>query len=319
MSFWNGKKVIVTGGQGMIGSVLSELLIKAGASVTILDNGSRGKNYVPQADYVEQPADATNLALCTSVFQDAFAVFNLAAGVGGIYYNLSHQAEQYWWNLKLQAVPVLAAASCAIPVFVQTSTVCVYANGYNNPAKEENGHASEPEPANAGYAWAKRQGERICGWAFTGTDTKYCIVRPTNAYSERDYFDERAHVIPALIKKFTKGSKTAKVYGGEQTREFIHADDIARGMMIVAECGEVGKVYNLGTSGRTVISIGDLARLIKKLTHSKTEIEFDESAVIGDRHRSTDSTRAELLGWTSVIDLEKGLERVIRYYLGDQE
>jgi nucleoside-diphosphate-sugar epimerase len=179
---------------------------------------------------------------------------------------------------------------------------------------EKNGHLGEPESANAGYAWAKRMGERICSWAFAGTQTRYVIVRPTNAYGERDYYDEKAHVIPALVRKFTDGRKTVDVYGGRQTREFIHADDVARGMMIIAERGIDGHAYNLGTSGHTRVCISWLAKTIKTLAQSRAEINFVTDQPTGDEHRYTDSAKAMSLWWKYQINIEEGLESVIEEY-----
>lgn len=314
MSYWKGKKIVITGGAGMVGSLLSEFLIEAGAEVTIFDDGSRGKNIVVGAKIPHVFSDAGDIGTCGCVFRGKDAVFNLAAHVGGLYYNIAHQAEQFWGNMRLQVAPVLAAARNGVAVFLQTSTVCVYSAEHNCPAREIDGHRGEPERSNAGYAWAKRIGERVAHWAFAGTNTHYVIVRPTNVYGERDYFDERAHVIPALIRKFSENDGTVEVYGGEQSREFIYASDVARGMMIVAERGARGEAYNLGTSGKTQITIRELAAKIKRLTGSKGEIEFIDTKPTGDTHRFTDSSKAIALGWVPEVSLEDGLERVIRVY-----
>jgi GDP-L-fucose synthase len=256
---------------------------------------------------------------CEDVFGDADAVFNLAAHVGGVYFNLKNQAEQFWGNMQLQSIPAIAAAKMGVPIFVQTSTVCVYAERYNNPAREAYGHLDNPEPANAGYAWAKRLGENVALWAYEGVPgAKVVIVRPTNMFGINDYFDDRAHVIPALIKKFLRNDDEILVYGGSQYREFIYADDAAHGMMTIAEHGTHGEVYNLGTNGETVITIGELACMIRRLLDSKARIVFDTSAEIGDRHRRTDSTKAQRLGWRYQIGLQYGLSEVIEWYLNGQ-
>jgi nucleoside-diphosphate-sugar epimerase len=314
--FWQGKKTVVTGGCGMIGSHLVELLLDAGASVKVLDNMSRGQWMKSvQDEHLEYfTGDATDVSICGLVFLGAEIVFNLAASVGGLYFNLNHQADQFYGNVQLQTVPVMAAARLGIPVFLQTSTVCVYAENFNNPAEEIYGHLARPEKANEGYAQAKRDGEKVCGWAFAGTDTRWVIARPTNVYGIRDYFDDKPHVIPALIKKITDGRPAAEVFGGGQTREFIFADDVARGMMVLAEKGERGEAYNLGTNRETQVTIAELAELIKAISGNDTHLKFIEGET-GDKGRSTNSSKAHALGWRHQVGLEEGLQRVITWYL----
>jgi len=312
---WSGKKAVITGGAGFLGSHLAELLISMGAKITVLDNFSRGVYSVADADYMEFPYnDATDQAICEATFSNAYAVFNLAATVGGLYHNLSHQTEQFWENMKLQTVPAIAASKCEVPVFVQISTVCVYADHFNSPALEEYGHREEPEPANAGYAWAKRMGERVCSWVFENSLTTAVVVRPTNMFGPRDYFDEKAHVIPALVRKFLSDEDPVKVYGGPQTREFLYVEDAAKGIITIATEGSDGEPYNLGTSGRTTTTIHDLAILIKELTNSPSDIEFITDRPTGDARRHTDSSKAEALGWKATTSLREGLIKTIEWY-----
>ena len=320
--FWNGKRVLVIGGCGMVGSRLCEFLLDEGATVSVMDNMSRGTTVVERT-YAIFRSDATSEHACRAAMTSKDVVFNLSAKVGGIYYNVGHQAEQFWGNAELMTVPVIAAAQMRVPVYVQTSTVCVYDDSYNDPALESNGHLGEPEGANAGYAWAKRMGERVCAWAFEGANTRWMVVRPSNMFGLRDYFDEKAHVIPALFKKFLKNNGTVKVFGGGQHREFLYGDDAARAMMVVAEKGVRGEVYNLGTGGQTRVSIRDLAKLIRYITckvpGSWAEIELDSSQPTGDTGRSTDISKITNLGWAPCIGLKEGLERVLEWYLAQPE
>lgn len=313
--FWNQKQIIVTGAMGMVGSRLCEFLRDAGAIVHGIDDQSRGTHRVDGVQYhVGDAGDYTEWPyLFAYKHLKPFAIFNLAAAVGGVYFNQKNHAAQFTDNLRLQTTPARIAAERNVPIFVQVSSVCVYSDDYNDPALEYNGHVGEPEPANAGYAWAKRMGERACEWAFSGTDTRWCIVRPTNMYGIRDYFDERAHVIPALIKKCLTLDKFS-VWGGDQTREFLYADDGARGMMTVAEHGECGEVYNLGTSRDTQITIGSLARAIYELTGSNADVTIDCNTVTGDMSRCTDSSKAAALGWKYQVSLRDGLRQVIEWY-----
>jgi nucleoside-diphosphate-sugar epimerase len=85
-------------------------------------------------------------------------------------------------------------------------------------------------------------------------------------------------------------------------------------MMAVAEHGTHGEAYNLGTNGETVITIGELACMIRRLLDSKAKIAYDTEAEIGDRHRCTDSTKAQKLGWKYQVGLQWGLSEVIEWY-----
>lgn len=316
-NFWSDKQVVVTGSCGMIGSRLCKFLLDEGADVVGLDNFSRGTTRVSGVGYLEFPYnDATIMGNCKDAFISADVVFNLAAHVGGLYFNLKNQAEQFWGNMQLQSIPAIAAAQMEVPLFLQTSSVCVYAEKYNCPAQEPYGHLDNPELANEGYAWAKRMGERAALWAYRDVpDARVVIVRPSNCWGINDYFDGRAHVIPALIKRFIHNDDEVIVYGGPQHREFIYADDVARGMMVVAEYGVHNEAYNLGTNGATVVTIGELACMIRRLLDSKARIVYDTHAEIGDVRRRTDSTKAQRLGWKYQVGLRWGLSEVIEWYL----
>ena len=314
-NFYQDKRVVVTGARGFVGSFLVDMLVEQGANVYGMDNGVRGSNHNSHAHYADpRQADVTRQGNCAAVFRDADVVFNLAAHVGGLYHNIAHQAAQFWGNMQTLAPPALAAARAEVPVYLDVSTVCCYASGLNDPAHELAGHDLEPERGNAGYAWAKRMGERVCDWAFEDASTRYVIVRPTNIFGPRDYFDDTAHVIPALIRKFTDGREVVKVFGGGQKREFLYVEDAARGMMAVAAKGVRGEAYNLGTGGATQVNIRELALLIMEATQFRGHIQWVEDAPTGDWSRSTDVGKVHALGWDHHVTLEEGLRRTVEWW-----
>jgi len=289
------------------------MLVAEGAKVVVLDNFSRGNHRIDGVEYVG--GDAGDVKVCEDVFCGAHTVLNLVASIGGLYFNIANQLGQLWDNFRLQTAPVIAAKKCKVANFLQVSTSCVYADEHSNPCAVSNETLGEPSKANEGYARAKRLGEAAARLAFEGTETKYVIVRPTNMYGERDYFDENTHVIPALIKRFVDGDSPVIVYGGKQQREFLHAEDGARGMLEAMKDGKNGGVYNLGTDGATRISIEALARMIDLLSEAEATIEFVSDVEIGGHDRYTDCTQARMdFVWYHRIELLEGLARTIEYY-----
>lgn len=308
--FYTGKRVVVTGGAGMVGSALVRELVALGADVLVQDDFSRGSTYIKGATYIR--TDAGNETACRNALKGADALFNLAAWVAGVAYNQGHHGEMFARNVRLQTAPILAAAALGVPHVLQVSSVCVYAPEHNHPAQEAYGHAGEPHPANSGYAWSKRMGERAVAWAGL---SHAVIVRPSNIYGPRDYFDERAHVIPALIKK-ALDDETIRVNGsGHERREFIYVDDVARGMLVALERGQHGAAYNLGTDGETCVSIRWLLSLIQDATGTRDKnVQFASDYDPGDPARRSDCAAIRALGWQHEVSLTEGLRRTVEWY-----
>ena len=208
MSFWKDKKVLVTGGAGMVGSYLTEWLVTDGAQVTVADNLSSGKLEYLEAvldDISFHPIDLADLANCERVCQGQEVVFNLAAKVTGIGFNITHHAEMFESNMLLQQNVIHAAAGQRVKRFVQVSTACVYPHDAAVPTPESEGTRGEPEPTNGGYGWAKRIAEKLGDYYAQQYGMKVGIVRPYNAYGPRDHFDEvRSHALGALVMKFVE-------------------------------------------------------------------------------------------------------------------
>jgi GDP-L-fucose synthase len=312
--FWQRKRVVVTGGAGMVGVQLVGLLIESGADVTVLDNMSRGRNKLSGADYIVQDAGDENV--CIAVFEGADAVFNLAAEVAGVGFNQSHHVMMFERNMRLLAAPLSAAVKVGVERFLQVSSVCVYAPGYNNPAREENGHEGNPTPANVGYSWAKRMGERLAGWYTRENGIHTVIVRPSNIYGPHDYFDERGHVIPNLIKQVLNDKPYVEVHGDGQTyREFLYSADAASGMAFALAHGEPGEVYNLGTNGRTKINTRELLTIIEGIVGVKKERRPVVKGDTGDGERWSDCGKIEAMGWKADTTLEAGLKSTVDWYV----
>jgi nucleoside-diphosphate-sugar epimerase len=317
--YFNDKIVCVTGGAGFVGSYLVERLIELGAEVVVLDNMSRGKNVIEGASYV--PGDASLDSSCRYAFnhmrvrgEPVDIVFNLAASVAGVLHNMNHHHEMFHQNIGLQTMPVMAAEYVGVKTFVQVSSVCVYDPEYNHPSVEENGSLGEPHAANAGYAWAKRMGEQAIFWS---NIKRGIVVRPSNIFGPRDYFDSKAHVIPAVIKRFVD-LPVVNMYGPKDTvREFIYVTDVVEGMLAAAEHGADKGVYNLGVNDDdNTVTMEELADIIAgQLGDEDKAIVYHEDKGGGDPLRWSDSDLAhDELGWLAKVNLIEGIEETIQWY-----
>lgn len=312
--FYAGKRVVVTGGAGFVGGYLVRRLIELGADVSVVDTGERGTSHVEGARYASfQRSDVSNGYLCEKAFENHEVVFNLAAEVAGVLHNESHHSEMYHANSRVQTVPLAVAEYLGIEHFLQVSTVCVYAPEHLDPAQEANGSLSYPHKANWGYAWAKRMGERMLE---ISSIPHAVIVRPSNIYGPGDYFDDKAHVIPALIKRAYHDGPL-EVFGDPNIkREFLYVEDAAEAMIHAMWRGENKEAYNAGTDGDTQVTLSTLVGMILDITGNlNKEVIFNKNKGGGDPVRRSDGTKMrDVTGWEYSVGLREGLERTVAWY-----
>ncbi len=318
MEFWKNKKVLVTGGAGFIGSHVVEKLVARGATVTVLDNLQNGKaenldSVKDQIIFIQ--GDCMNTADAEKACNGQEVVLNLAARVGGIEYNRTHQATMMRDNLLIGTVMLEAARKSGVERFLVVSSACVYPRNVSVPAPESEGFLDEPEPTNGGYGWAKRMAEKLGMYYAEEFGMKVGIVRPYNCYGPRDHFDPKySHVIPALIKRVFDGENPVKVWGtGNQTRAFLYVEDFAEGMILAIENYPVPDPINIGTDDE--VSIKDLVKKIIDMSGVKTEIEFDTSKPDGSPRRNSDNTKAvKHVNFHPQMPLDEGLKKTIEWY-----
>ena len=323
MSFWKDKKVLVTGGAGFIGSYLSQLLVENGARVSIADNLIRGtrSRIARILDHVDlKILDLTDIRNCLEVSRSQDVVLNLAAKVTGIEYNRFNMADMFESNMKLQMNVLQAASESGVKRFLQVSTACIYPHDAKVPTPESEGERGAPEPTNEGYGYAKLMGEKLAKYYCREKGMEVVIARPFNAYGARDYFDEAtSHVIPALIRRVLEGDNPVVIWGsGNQSRAFVHAQDLARGMMLLAERGTPGQPVNIGHNRQ--VTMRQLFETICELTKMSPKPFFDISKPDGYAQRGADTTLLNALtGFVPAISLEQGIREMIEWFLQNKK
>tara|TARA_Y100000310_G_scaffold344360_1_gene456737 strand:+ start:13861 stop:14841 length:981 start_codon:yes stop_codon:yes gene_type:complete len=318
-NFYEGKRVVVTGGAGFIGSHLVDLLLQAGSDVTVpIKNDNDNPKYLNQSINkikLIKNSDLMNLETCKKVTNGAEIVMNLAAKVGGIEYNIKHPGSIFRENMQVFSNVLEASRLNNIERFLTVSSACVYPRYCTIPTPEEEGLLGSPEPTNEGYGWAKRMEEFMSVAYHKQYGMKIGIARPYNAYGPRDNFDpESSHVIPALIRRAITGENPFIVWGnGEQSRSFLYARDFAEGLMQVCEKYSQGDPVNIGSSEETKIK--DIVKLILEISGKSPEVIFDETKPTGQPRRCCDTKKCEKkIGFKAKTSLKEGLEETIEWY-----
>ncbi len=316
--FYKGKKVLVTGGGGFIGSHVVDMLVDSGAKVTVPVR-TKGKteflkDVLDRISIVE--ADLRDRSRVDALMQGQEVVLNLAAAKGGgIAHSMQHHGSLFRDNMSPFLQVLDSAREAGVERFLVVSSACVYSRDASNHALESEGFLGVPEAANAGYGWSKRM-EEYLGQAYAEEfGMKIAIARMYNGYGPRDdFFAEYNHVIPGLIKRIFEGENPLVVWGtGTQTRSFIYATDFARGILEVCEKYAVADPLNIGSDEE--ISIGDLARLLIELSGKEVTVEFDTTKPDGPIRRSADTSKAfEKIGFRTEVSLREGLKKSIEWY-----
>ncbi|MCL0102269.1 NAD-dependent epimerase/dehydratase family protein, partial [Dehalococcoidia bacterium] len=180
-TFWAGKKTLVGGGFGFLGSYMVAQLIEAKAIVTVADNLNNAYARDLSQDNVEFiQGDLSNSDLCDRLMEKKDIVINLAAKAYGMEYSRSHNGEMLVSNLLCTLVPLESARRQGVERFVIMSSSCVYPDEAPVPTPELPVFTGNPESVNEGYGWAKRIQELAGTYYAQDYGMKVAVVRPFN-------------------------------------------------------------------------------------------------------------------------------------------
>lgn len=302
-----GKKILLTGGAGFLGSYVLNELLESGCS--------RKHILIPRS----KNCDLRYLENCRKVVKNKDIIIHLAARVGGIGFNRERPAEQFYDNLIMSVQLMDEARKAGVEKFVAIGTVCCYPKYTPVPFKEKDLWKGYPEETNAPYGLAKKM-SLVQAQAYHqqyGFNAIYLL--PVNLYGPGDNFDlETSHVIPALIRKTyeakLKGIKEIEVWGsGRASREFLYVEDAAKAIVLATQKYDKPEPVNVG-SGKE-ITIKELAEMIKKIIGFKGKIVWDGTKPDGQFRRCLDVSRAyKDFGFKAKVPLEVGLKRTIGWY-----
>ena len=310
MSFWQGKRVMVTGGAGFLGRHIVDLLADRDAGV-----------FVPRSrDYNLVSFEQAQRAM--EDFQPQ-VVIHTAAFYGGIWINQLYPGRIFYENLVMGANLMEAARLAGVEKFVGIGTACSYPGYLEGLLKEENLWDGIPHETVVNYGLTKKI-MAIQGLAYKkqyGMDSIHLIL--TNLYGPWDTFNpERSHVVAALIRKFVEARQSAapevEVGGsGQPVREFLYVEDCAEAIVRAAEVYNDLTPLNICCGEGT--SIRKLAELVKGTVGFRGEIVWNTEKPDGQMMKVLDATRMErTLNWYPPTSLADGLRKTVDWYVAEK-
>ena len=310
-SFWQGKRVVVTGGAGFLGSFVVQQLQGKGCRDVFVP---RSREYdLVQMEAVHRLYEDTRPDL----------VIHLAARVGGIGANQANPGRFFYDNLMMGSQLIEVGRQRHLKKFIAIGTICAYPKFAPIPFKEDDIWAGYPEETNAPYGLAKKM-MLVQSQAYRQQyGFNSVVLFPVNLYGPRDNFDlETSHVIPALIRKCAEaqeaGSSDIVLWGdGTPTREFLYVEDAAEGILLAAEEYNDSAPLNLGTGEE--VTINSLATMVANELGYRGRITWDKTKPNGQPRRCLDVSRIKrAIGFEATHSLREGLKKTVQWYLANR-
>lgn len=316
MDFWKGKRVLVTGAGGFIGSHLTEELVKRGAKVKALVHYNSKSNWglLEQLEpdvlkSIEVTAgDIRGSYFCKTLLKNTDIVFHLAALIA-IPYSYVAPEEFITTNVIGTSNILQASIDTNVEKIVHTSTSETYGTAQYTPIDEKH-----PLKAQSPYAASKIGADKIAESFANSFNVPVATIRPFNNYGPRQ--SARA-IIPTIISQIVSGKKEIKLGDLKPVRDLVFVKDTVQAFISIAENkGTIGEVINIGTGYS--VSIGELAQMIIRIMDAKVEITQDKERFRPQKSEVFElvcnfDKAKEVLNWSPKISLEEGLRMTIRY------
>jgi UDP-glucose 4-epimerase len=307
------KKVLITGGAGFIGSNLARRLLQNGNSVTILDNYTSGYrsniDLLPEAKIIE--GDVRDKNSVELAIKGAEVVFHLAASVGN-----KRSIDFPIMDAEINVMGTLqvleAARKEGVRKIVTSSSAGIFGELKTIPIKED--HPIEPDTP---YGCTKLCEEKLCLSYAKLYDIEAVCLRYFNVYGPNQRFDAYGNVIPIFVFRMFENEPLI-IYGdGEQTRDFVHVDDVVQANIAASDSIGVSGAFNIASGTR--VTINHLVKLITK-NHASTIVKYTSERPGDVKHSLADISYAqEKLNYFPLVDLEKGVEEYVTWVQKSQK
>jgi GDP-L-fucose synthase len=300
------KKIYIAGHSGFLGSAILKIFREKEKNFKFLLTSRKELDL----------RDANNVNKWFRLNKPNYVII-AAAVAGGIMDNIKNPVKYILDNILIQTNIINSSHKHNVKKLIFIGSSCVYPKFSKIPIKETSLLTAQLEPTNQWYAISKIHGIKLCEAINIQHKKSFFSVMPTNLYGPNDKYDERSHVIAALIKRFhdAKINKKKKVvvWGtGNPKREFLYVDDCGYAIYKIFNSRSKQKLINIGT-GKD-ISIYKLALLIKKVVGFRGNIVFDRKKPDGVKIKTLDISLIKKTGWKPKTDLEEGLKKTYENY-----
>jgi GDP-L-fucose synthase len=311
LKHFKGKKILITGGTGLIGRQIVEILAKAGVKIAIV---SLDKIKVSeQAEHIY--GDLTSFEFCQKITKGRDYVFHIAGVKGSIEVTKSKPASFFVPLLMMNTNMLEACRVNEVAKVVYTSSIGAYADAEIFKETEN----LEGSPMDMYPGWAKRMAEmQIQAYKIQYGLDNFAVVRPCNVYGPGDNFDPaNAMVIPTLIQRIYRKENPVVVWGdGSAIRDFAYSRDVAEGIILALHYGTGARFVNLG-SGK-----GYSVKELVETLHSFIDFnyKFDTSKSSGFPRRVMDISLArKLIHYNPTTSLRDGLKETWDWFIKNQD
>lgn len=302
------KRILVTGGSGMLGSAVVRSL--AGHSCVVLAPSSREVDLLNARSIHEYILDSS-----------PDAIVHAAGKVGGIAANISEPTSFLYENMMMGMNLVKVASTIGVPELINIGSSCMYPRDVEGLLTEDLLLTGGLEPTNEGYALAKIATDKYCQFARSELGLAYITLIPSNLYGPGDHFDSaRGHLIAAAILKIwtaaQRGDESVDVWGsGTARREFTYVDDVADWIASIAATRvpkEFPSRMNVGVG--VDHTVNEFYRAIAEIIRYNGVLKNDRSKPEGMRRKLMDSSLAASFGWAPTTALREGLRLTLDFF-----
>ena len=310
-----GRRVLVTGATGFIGSPFLPKLLSMGATVRAVWKDTKPSLKVPGVEWIQ--ANLLGQEECDRVSQDmdyCIHAAGVSAGAGGL-----DPLDAVTKNLAMTSQMVNAAAHAGLQgMLVFSSSTGYPAKG--TPVSEEQFLEADPDPVYWGYGWMRRYFERLAEFASGSYPTDIVVCRPTAVYGEGYHYKAVAsHVIPALVHRALEKEDPFVVWGEPGvTRDFLHVEDFVQGCLLLLAHGSSSGPMNIGYGEGTTIKT--LVETVLGVVGHQPKVVYDSEKPTTIPYRVADISKARKeLGFSPSVPLKEGIQRYVAQLGGERE